>query len=418
MSVDTTTLANGLRVMSARMDAVETVSLGCWVNVGARHEAEDVNGVAHMLEHMAFKGTSRRSARAIAEEIESVGGHLDAYTSREFTAYHATVLAGDEELAVDIIADILRRPAFDPAELERERAVILQEIGQVNDTPDDLVFDLFQEAAFPGQPVGRPVLGTPERVAGMPRAALIDYMREHYTAPRMAVAAAGKIDHDRFARRAAAAFDGLAATAGAAPAPARYAGGDARRDRDLEQVHIVLGLEGVAYDDPDYYAMAILSAALGGGMSSRLFQDIREDRGLVYSIHSFGSTYVDSGILGVYAGTGAETAGEVVELICRHVRELADGIAEPELRRARAQFKAGIAMSLESTAARAEQIACQALVHGRPLSIPETIARIDAVDARAIERLARRLRAGPPTLAAIGPVAGIPDYDAVAAALA
>ena len=417
MSVDVTTLANGLRVMSARMDGVETVSLGCWVNVGTRHETEEVSGVAHMLEHMAFKGTNRRSARAIAEEIESVGGHLNAYTSREFTAYHATVLAGDEGLAVDIIADIVQHSVFDPAELERERAVILQEIGQVTDTPDDLVFDLFQQAAFPGQAVGRPVLGTPERVAGMPRAALIDYMDRTYTAPRMAVAAAGRIDHDRLVAHAEAAFDGLAATGGTPPPPARYAGGDVRQDRDLEQVHVVLGLEGVSYDDPDYYTMSILSTVLGGGMSSRLFQDIREDRGLAYAIHTFGATYVDSGLFGIYAGTGAETAGEVVALICRHVRGMAEGITEAELRRARAQLRAGIVMSLESTAARAELIARQALVYGRPLPIPEMVARIEAVDAGAIARLVGRLRAGPPTLAAIGPISGMPDHDALAAAL-
>ncbi len=417
MSVEVTTLANGLRVMSERMEAVETVSLGCWVNVGTRHETAEVNGIAHMLEHMAFKGTRQRSARAIAEEIESVGGYLNAYTSHEFTAYYATVLAGDEGLALDILADILQRSVFDPAELERERTVILQEIGQANDTPDDLVFDLFQQAAFPDQAVGRPVLGTPELVAGMKRAALIDYMGQNYTAPRMVVAAAGKIDHDRFAGHAGAAFGGLVSTGGAQPVPARYAGGDARRDRDLEQVHIVLGLEGLAYEDPDYYAMSILSAILGGGMSSRLFQDIREDRGLVYSIYTFGSTYVDSGIFGIYAGTGREAADEVVGLICRHVRGMAEGITEPELQRARAQFKAGIVMSLESTAARAEQIARQTLVYGRPLSIPEVIARIDAVDVGAIERLSGRLRAGPPTLAAIGPVSGIPDYDAIVAAL-
>ncbi len=418
MNVETTTLANGLRVLSARMEAVETVSLGAWVNVGTRHETKDVNGVAHMLEHMAFKGTSRRSARAIAEEIESVGGHLNAYTSREFTAYYATVLAGDEGLALDIIADILQRSVFDPAELERERTVILQEIGQANDTPDDLVFDLFQQAAFPDQAVGRPVLGTPELVAGIPRAALIDYMRRNYTAPRMAIAAAGKIDHGRFAEQAGAVFPGLAPAGGATPEPARYAGGEARRDRDLEQTHIVLGLEGLACEDPDYYAMSILSAALGGGMSSRLFQDIREDKGLVYSIYTFGAAFADTGTFGVYSGTGPEEAAEVVELICRHVRAMAEGIGEAELQRARAQFKADIVMSLESTAARSEQIARQTLVYGHPLSIPEVIARIDAVDADAVARVGERLRAGPPTLAAIGPVSGIPDYEAVRAGLA
>ena len=417
MNVAIAELSNGLRVLSQRMDAVETVSLGAWVNVGTRHESAEINGIAHMLEHMAFKGTGGRSARAIAEEIESVGGHLNAYTSREFTAYYATVLAGDEALALDIIADILQHSVFDPAELDRERTVIIQEIGQVNDTPDDVVFDRFQETAFPAQAVGRPVLGTPELVAGMPRAALIDYMAQNYTGPRMAVAAAGKIDHDAFTAQAGAAFAGLGSSAGAQAEPARYAGGEAREERDLEQVHIVLGYEGLAYGDPDYYALSVLSAMLGGGMSSRLFQEIREERGLVYSIYTFGSTYFDTGLFGIYAGTGVEACAEVVELICRHVRAMADGITEAELQRARAQLKAGILMSLESTAARSEQIARQTLVYGRPLAPAEITAKIDGVDTGAIARVAERLRAGRPTLSAIGPVAGLPDYDAIIAGL-
>lgn len=417
MNVRVAELANGLRVLSDRMDGVETVSLGAWVNVGTRHEAPEINGIAHMLEHMAFKGTSRRSARAIAEEIESVGGHLNAYTSREFTAYYATVLAGDEALALDIIADILQCSVFDPGELDRERTVIIQEIGQANDTPDDIVFDLFQETAFPAQAVGRPVLGTSELVAGMPRTALIDYMAQNYTGPRMAVAAAGKIDHEAFATQVGAAFADLGASGGAEPEPARYAGGDLREERDLEQVHIVLGFEGLAYSDPDYFALSVLSTMLGGGMSSRLFQEIREERGLVYSIYTFGSTYVDTGIFGIYAGTGPESSAEVVELTCQHVRAMADGITQGELQRARAQLKAGILMSLESTAARSEQIARQTLVYGRPLDPAEITAKIDAVDTGAIIRVAERLRGGAPTMSAIGPVTDIPDYDAIIAAL-
>ncbi|NQU69521.1 MAG: insulinase family protein, partial [Rhodospirillales bacterium] len=275
MTVQVSTLPSGLRVVTHQMQAVESVSLGMWAHVGTRHERPEINGIAHMLEHMAFKGTKRRSARAIAEEIEDVGGHLNAYTSREFTAYHATVLRGDETLAVDMLADILQNSVFDEDELERERAVILQEIGQTNDTPDDVVFDHFQEIAFPDQPVGRSVLGTAEIVSNMPREALQGYMDEHYSASRMVFSAAGNIEHDAMVRLVEDAFDHLPGGAGSgshAGEPARYVGGEFRELRDLEQAHLVLGFEGISFTDPDYYPLSVLSVVLGGGMSSRLFQ--------------------------------------------------------------------------------------------------------------------------------------------------
>ena len=417
MSVATTALSNGLRVVTHRMASVETVSLGAWIDVGTRHERAEVNGIAHLVEHMAFKGTSRRSARAIAEEIESVGGHLNAYTAREFTAFHATVLGGDEGLALDIVADILQHAVLDDEELERERAVILREIGQSRDTPEDVVFDRFQETAFPDQPVGRPTLGTPQLVSAIGRAALVDYIARFYTAGRIVVAAAGKVDHDDFARRVEDAFGGLGAEAVPAPESAIYAGGDSRVLRDLEQLHLVLGLEGIAHRDPDYYALAVFSAALGGGLSSRLFQDIREERGLVYSIYSFNSSYADCGLFGIYAGTGAESASEVVERICDNLKTMAGEVDEAELGRARAQLKAGILMSLESTASRAEQIARHMLIFGRVLATSEITEGIDAVDRAAVARISDRLRAGRPTVAALGPAAAIPAYEEIASAL-
>lgn len=417
MSVASTTLASGLRVVTHRMASVETVSLGAWIGVGTRHEAADVNGIAHLVEHMAFKGTDRRSARAIAEEIESVGGHLNAYTAREVTAFHATVLAGDEGLALDIVADIMQHAALDPEELERERAVILREIGQSMDTPEDVVFDRFQETAFPDQPVGRSTLGTPQLVSGIGRGALVDYIARHYTAERIVVAAAGKVDHDGFVRRVEDAFRGLGAAAAATPEPAVYGGGDSRDIRPLEQLHLLLGLEGIAHGDPDYYALAVYSTALGGGLSSRLFQDIREERGLVYSIYSFNSSYLDGGLFGVYAGTGADSASEVVERICMNLRTTADEISEAELGRARAQLKAGILMSLESTAARSEQIARHMLIFGRVLPIGEITAAVDAVDRDAVIRISRRLCAGRPTVATLGPEAAIPGYAEIASSL-
>ncbi len=417
MSVRTATLSNGLRIVSHRMDTVETVSLGVWVNVGARFESADINGVSHLLEHMAFKGTERRSARDIAEEIEAVGGHLNAYTSREVTAYHATVLKDDTALAVEIIADILQNSVFDETELERERAVVLQEIGQTLDTPDDVIFDHFQATAYPGQSIGRSILGPPEIVGVMARDVLRNYMKTHYTAPRMVVAAAGNFDHDAFIGQVERAFDRLGGGNGDAPEAARYGGGEAREVRELEQVHLVLGFDGVSYKDDDYYAAAVTSTILGGGMSSRLFQEIREKLGLVYAIYSFNAAYMDGGLFGIYAGTGPDEVPTLVPALCDELMRAADGVTDKEVMRARAQLRAGMLMSLESTAARAEQLARQMMVFDRPLPIEEINQKIDAVDGAAVTAAMRRLLATRPTLAALGPVKNLEAFETVVARL-
>ncbi len=410
MSVSVTTLRNGMRVLTDRMDSVETVSIGVWVDVGTRHEPAQVNGVAHLLEHMAFKGTERRSALDIAAEIEAVGGHLNAYTSREHTAYYAKVLKENLGLAVDILADILQYSVFDPKELERERTVILQEIGQANDTPDDIIFDLFQERAFPDQAMGRPVLGRAEIIRRIDRDTVAGYMRRHYAAPGMLLTAAGNVDHHELVRLAEAAFAKLPAAHLVHSEAARYVGGDLREERDLEQVHVVLGFPGFSFADPDYYAASVVSSALGGGMSSRLFQEIREKRGLVYAIYSFTHAYSDGGLFGVYAGTGEEEAEELMPVLCDEIRKLSYGLEPAELERARAQLKAGLLMSLESTTARCEQQAAHMLVFGRPLEMAEMVGRIDAVDAAAVARVARRIRTAAPTLTALGPVGRIDAY--------
>jgi len=418
MSVRVTRLANGLRVATDRMDSVETASLGVWADVGTRNETAEINGVSHLLEHMAFKGTTRRSARAIAEEIEAVGGHLNAYTAREQTAYYARILSGDLPLAVDIIADILQHSTFDAEELARERTVVLQEIGQAEDTPDDIVFDHFQATAFPDQPMGRPVLGQAEIVGSMQGATIADYMRRHYGPERLVLAAAGQIDHDKPVELASKAFTDLAASGAHAPEPARYTGGESRNERDLEQVHLVLGLPGVSYLDPDFYALGILSTLFGGGMSSRLFQEIREKRGLVYSIYSFNSAFRDGGIFGVYAGTGEKEAEEILPLVIEELRRLPASLTADELERARAQSRAGVLMARESTSNRAEQLASQILTHGRPLPPEEIMQRIEAVDAAQLGRVAQRLMSGRPTLAALGPLGRLARLDSVAGRLA
>jgi predicted Zn-dependent peptidase len=417
MTINLTTLDNGLRIVTDAMATVETVSVGAWVDVGARHEHPGINGISHMLEHMAFKGTKRRSARDIAVEIENVGGHVNAYTSREHTAYYAKMLKDDAPLALDIIADILQHSVMDSEELERERAVILQEIHQAHDTPDDIVFDHFQEAAFPDQAVGRPVLGTLDLVSSFSRDILMDYMQSNYTAPAMVVAAAGNLDHEAFTALAAEAFSDLPALSEHTTETAHYTGGDFREHRDLEQVHVLLGFQGISYDDPDFHAASVYSTLLGGGMSSRLFQEIREKRGLVYSVYSFMSSFSDGGLFGIYAGTGESEVAEVLPVICDELTKSALDINEEETARARAQLKSSIFMALESTSSRCEQAARQLMVYGRIIPTEETVSKVDAVDAEAVMRVARRVMDSPLTVAAIGPVEGIEPIEATVARL-
>ena len=419
MNVRTESLANGLRVVSDPVEHLETASLGLWVDVGARCETEETNGLSHLLEHMAFKGTARRSARDIAEEIEAVGGHLNAYTSRETTAYYAKVMKEDVPLALDLLADILQHSTFDPDELERERAVVIQEIAQVNDTPDDLVFDRFQETAYPDQPLGRSILGPPERVGGYSRDALAAYMGDHYRAARMVLVGSGRIDHDALVAGACAAFDALPEGPVPPAAAAVYGGGECRMTRDLEQAHLVLGFDGISYDDEDFYTLQVLSTLLGGGMSSRLFQEVRERRGLAYSVFTFSSSYSDGGIFGVYAGAGEAELGALVPVMADELVKACADVSEDEVARARAQLKAGLLMSLESTQARAERLGRHLLLFGRPLPIPEMIARVDAIDTDAVCRTARRILQGcRPTVAALGPIGKLESHDAIAARFA
>ena len=416
-NIRVSTLDNGLRVASDTMDTVETVSVGVWIEAGARDEDEAVNGASHLIEHMVFKGTKRRDARSIAEEIEAVGGHLNAHTSREYTAYYAKVLKDDAGLAVDILADIVQNATLDAEELERERAVVIQEIMQSHDTPDDIVFDRFQETAFPSQSIGRSVLGTADLIRSIPREALIAYVNAHYRASEIVLAAAGRIEHDRLVELANDAFGGLKSGGENTRTPAIYVGGDCRETRDLEQAHVILGFEGVAYRDPDFYALSVLSTLLGGGMSSRLFQEIREKRGLVYSIYSFPSSFIDSGVFGIYAGTGENEVAELIPLVCAEMVKATSDITEAEVARAKAQLKSSILMSLESTSARCEQLARQLVVFGRPLPLSEVVNKVAEVDVAAVQRVARRLIQGPVTLTGLGPLGRMPNYDNVAGCL-
>ncbi len=417
-AVRVTRLPSGLTVVSDTMPRVETLSFGAYVGAGTRHETAEVNGVSHFLEHMAFKGTQKRDALAIAREIENVGGHLNAYTAREQTAYYCKVLKEDLGLAVDIIGDILTHSTFIPEELERERGVILQEIGQANDTPDDIIFDHFQATAFPGQPMGRPTLGTEDVIKAMPRQALVDYMAHHYGPQRMVVAAAGNLHHDELLAMVQKHFADLPQVAPLAPEPARYQGGEFREERELDQVHIVLGFPGTRYTDPLHYPTLLLSTLLGGGMSSRLFQEIREKRGLVYSIYSFANPFQDGGLFAIYAGTGEKEAEELVPVTLEELRKVQRDVTQEELDRAKAQLRASLLMSLESTGSRTEQLARQLQVYGRVIPIEETKAKIAAVTVEQVQQAAARAFRGTPTLAALGPAGKVPGLPAIAEKLA
>ena len=360
--------------------------------------------MAHFLEHMAFKGTATRSAKNIAEEIEKVGGFVNACTSRETTAYHIKILKEDVPLAVEILADILQDSIFDKTELERERSVILQEIGRSYDSPDDIIFDYFQNQAFPSQPMGWPILGTTNLIKNMSRQKIVDYMNNNYVSPRIIVAAAGNIEHQHFFDLASKAFSRFPKNNIKDPEPAKYSGGEFINKRDLEQVHIVYGFQGVPYSHPLHYPLMVFSSILGGGMSSRLFQEIREKRGLAYSIYSFKSTYRDSGLFGIYSGTGSNKLKELLPVIRDEIISLEKDVTEEEIARSKAQIRSNILMSMESNASRCEKVAQQLLVYGKPISTTDIVNKVDSVDKSHLKKVVDFLMKSKSTLAIVGPV--------------
>lgn len=414
MGVEVSRLSNGLTVATETLPSLESVALGAWVKSGARNERDEEHGMAHLLEHMAFKGTKRRSAFQIASEIENVGGEINAATSVETTSYYARVLSGDVPLAVDILADILQESEFDPEELEREQHVILQEIGAAHDTPDDIVFDRFTETAFRHQTIGRSILGTPETVKSFTSRQLHDFIERQYGAERMVIVAAGDIKHDNFVREVEKQLGGFRGKASSnIPQYAQYVGGDFREDRDLMDAQIVLGFEGRAYHVRDFYASQVLSMILGGGMSSRLFQEVREKRGLCYSVYAFHWGFSDTGIFGVHAATGQSDIAKLVPVIIDELQKAGESIQQDELDRARAQYRAGLIMSAESPASRASQIARQLLLFGRPIAKEELMERLAALTVDRLTDLSSRLFSTKPTLTAVGPVGTLAPYETI-----
>ena len=418
MSVEVTRLPSGLTVVTDAMPHLETAALGVWVGAGSRDEHGDEHGISHLLEHMAFKGTKRRTARQIAEEIEAVGGDLNAATSVESTAYYARVLKADVPLALDVLSDILSEPTFDADELRREQNVIVQEIGATEDAPDDLVFDRLQETAFPKQPVGRSILGTPETVRSFNPAAIRGYLDRNYRGPDMLIAAAGAVEHKAIVEAAEKKFASFVGPAGPKPEPAHFGGGTRVETRDLEQVHIALALKGLPVTDPQLYSLQVFTSVLGGGMSSRLFQEVREVRGLCYSIHAFHMPYSDTGMFGLYAGTDETDAPELMRVVIDQIENATETLNDAEIARAKAQMKAGLLMALESSEARLGQIARQMLAYGRPIPLNEIVAKVDAVTVESARAAGRALIArSRPAIAALGPGNGLESTAAIAESL-
>lgn len=407
-----TTLPNGLRVITSSRPETETVSLGVWVKTGSAYEEAKVNGISHFLEHMAFKGTKRRTALQLSEEIEDVGGQSNAYTSREFTAFYSKMLKGDAELAVDVLADILQNSTFPEEELKKEREVVVQEIKQSIDTPDDIIFDYFQEQAFPNQAVGRSILGPKEIVRSFSRETLQNYLKTNYAAENMIVCAVGNIEHEKFVKMVESRMSAIQPHTHFTPGPQQYAGGCYFENRDIEQAHLALGFGGCKYCTEEYYPSIIFSTLFGGGMSSRLFQEIREKRGLVYTVYSFTASHTQDGLFGIYAGTGPNDLKTLLPVVVDEIKKVCnEKVQIKELNRAKTQLKASMLMSLESSSATAEVLARQMLIFDRIIPVDEMVQRIEKVTLDDIQNVAQKIFSTKPTYTLLGSIKEHLEYD-------
>jgi predicted Zn-dependent peptidase len=414
MTIQSTTLDNGLRVVTDYVDTVESIALGVWCDVGTRHEDMAHNGVAHMVEHMMFNGTSTRTSKDIVEQVESVGGQMNAYTSREITAYYVHLLKEDAPLALDVLSDMIQRSTFPDPDLEKERGVIIQEIGMTNDTPDDLVFDLYQAKAYPDQALGAPILGTSSIIESMSKKTLFDYVHRFYTPRNLVVSAAGNVPHDQIVAHVEEFFTDLPADQNKASLKASYQGGEHREEKELEQSHIVLGFQGVSKKSDDYYSAMLLSTILGGGMSSRLFQEVREKHGLVYSVYSSHSAYDDDGQFEIYAGTGPDKLQKLIPVVCDELQKISqENITEEELARAKSQVRASMLMGRESMLSRANRQAKHMITHQENVDIYQLLDQIMAVSVDDITHMAQTIFSGVPTVAALGPLENLESYDKI-----
>jgi len=414
MSIERTEYTSGLRVVTERMPGIRSVSIGVWVLAGSRDERPAISGHCHFLEHLLFKGTERRTALDIAEAFDAVGGDVNAFTAKEYTCYYARVLDRDLEMAVDHLVDMLQHSTIMQPDLVGETDVILSEIDMHEDSPEDVVHDVFTEALWPGHPLGRPILGTKERIKASTRASVRGFYRRHYVPGRMVVSVAGNVRHDAVLAMLGARMD-VGRPLGARGhsnkelrahrRPPKASGGHAIKHKKVEQAHVVLGTNGLARTDPDRFAFLIVNTALGGGMSSRLFQEIREKRGLAYTAYSFHAQYTEAGLFSAYAGTTPTRAVEVVGLMRRELEDVRDGGLTPEeFARAKSHVKGSTVLSLEDPSGRMSRLGKSEIAHGEILTLNETLARVEAVTLDDARRVAEQVLSQPMTLAAVGPV--------------
>jgi predicted Zn-dependent peptidase len=400
-------LKNGLRVGIDQMHDVETVSIGVFVHTGSRNENLEINGISHFLEHMAFKGTKTRSAKQIAEEFEGIGGYINAYTSREKTVYYVKVLKEYAEFAIEFLADILQNSVFDPAEIKKECGVILQELAMTLDTPDDIVFDYFQETAFPNQALGNSIIGTKKNIKKFSRQYFVDYINNQYNYHNMAVVASGNIKLENFTKWVEKYFNKLSNKKIKSFEKSQYVGGYFKKDKKLEQVNYLLGFEGVSYKDKNYYKAQILSMILGGGMSSRLFQELREKKGLAYSVYSFNNCFADSGIFGIYGGTTPDKCQKMIDLIAVEIKKICENISLPEIDRVKTQFKASLKMAKESTSSRMQRLGSDILAFDAVITDDEVIGKFQDLTKKDIMDFAQKTFETESTVAMIGSVKNI-----------
>ena len=410
MTIQITTLANGLRVATDAMREAESAVIGAWVGVGTRHEPWNANGVAHLVEHMMFKGTRERSAYALSAEIEKNGGAMNAHTTREETAYYARVLPEDAELACDIVADMLQHSVFDARELDRERQVIIQEIASDNDTPEEHVFDRLHTLAFPLQRLGRPILGSPEVIAKLPRRAVKNYVQQHYHAGNIVMVGAGRVVHKNFVEMVERRFSRLPRGRPTAITRAQVKSGDSRKADDIEQLHLILAFPAPGFRREAVYPTQLLSILLGGTSSSRLFQKVREKRGLVYTVQTSHLAFEDVGLFEIYAGTDPARVKELVPVICNELVDVRRRVTPAELRLAKAQARADILMGQENVMRRAVVLGHQILAFNRAIPIERILQKLMTVTKTDVQETARTLFTRRPLVTALGPLEGLESY--------
>ena len=409
-----TTLDNGLRIVTHHMPAFESVTFGVWNNVGSRDEHEEINGTAHFLEHMAFKGTKTKSAKEIAEKVDNVGGFMNAFTSEETTAYFVQLLEQNLQVGIDVISDILQNSTFNPEELEKERGVILQEIGMYLDDPSEMVGDYWQRTAYPNQPIGRLIIGQKEIIQSIQRDKIVDFMQNNYHPSKMVVSAAGKINHEKFVEQISNSMINLPNGNINKRVKALYQGGEYREEKTLEQVHLVLGFKGLDYYDEDYYALKIYSAIMGAGMSSRLFQEIREKRGLVYGINTSSRSFYDTGTFQVFAGTGEKQIQELIPVLCDELQNAPKNLTDKEIEKSKTQLRSATLMATESTMSNAAIAVHQIFTKEKLINIEDTLEKIKNVSKSSIEKAAKKLLSSKPTVSSIGPIKKLEHLDNIA----